>query len=275
MFKTGDINVIDPKKVFELNLDMKVTVEDIPGTPDKLLVIDNFYKNPELVEEIIKGSPASNVDEYNDSAFNGYRITMYSVIQNKIFYNILTNILKNAFDMNAIIDNKTEIVNKDRSFVINIYKEEPLLSNPNRRQYPHWDHTLFSSLLYFYNDPEGKMGTGLFKHKKSGLNHLPYDDNQRRAVCKNYGMTMEELDTMVKENEDAIASLVLTDDELCLTESDDEFELLHKTIPMYNRLCVFLGSTLHSPIVDYDQLKENDMMRVNQVMFLDPMAKRV
>ena len=180
MFKKDDIKFIDPVKTFEINLDMKVSVEVIPGTRDSVLIVDDFYKNPEMVENLIKSIPTSVVDSLHGSAYSGYRTELRSVIQNKVFHDILTNLARSAFKLDGLLTNDAILTVHDRNFIVNIHNDKPSLDNSNRRLYPHYDTSLFAALVYFHDDPTATLGTAIFKHKKSGMVHVPYHDSQKK-----------------------------------------------------------------------------------------------
>ena len=52
-------NVINESEVFEINKDCLISYEELGPTKIKLVTIDNFYKNPDLVRELALTIPAT------------------------------------------------------------------------------------------------------------------------------------------------------------------------------------------------------------------------
>lgn len=261
----NNILFYDPEEVFAINEDMLLeVVTTVEGST--VLYIDNFYKNPELVENLILRTPFSNNTSMFTSAYNGYRIYMEAVIQNKEFFVKITNIINNAFDLTSILKPNELLLTPKRSLVANLYTGDINKTNLNRNNMPHSDPAIISALVYFDNDPT--MGTALYKHKESGTMYVPDNSEQFKLVSS---ILDEEL---VKVTNDTIAyknhseTFTVDDiDDMSVSKSNN-FEVTHIVTPKYNRLVAFVSCALHAPIVDYVKLSKNNTHRLNQVLFL-------
>ena len=265
-----DIKFFDPEETFELNENMSISKE-VTEDGDILLVIDDFYKNPEMVEDLIVNTPFASTTSTYKSAYNSYRIWNDLTIQNKNIFPFLTNVIKEVFNLHGFMKDDEVLIHKNRSLVANIYTSEPNTSNPNRRTYPHWDPAIVSALVYFDNDE--KLGTALYKHKPTDVKHIMETDDQYELFSTTHGLSLESIARANESNKEAVKQYQIAENEEMVLDTDD-FEVTYKTKPKYNRLVAFLGSTLHSPMVDYGYLKDENKIRVTQVMFLNKVKKR-
>lgn len=83
MKTTQDIKIYDIEKIFELNIDMKIEVSYLGENKLPLMVIDDFYKNPELVRELLINSPVPSITSSSNGGFPGKRINLCSFMPQK------------------------------------------------------------------------------------------------------------------------------------------------------------------------------------------------
>lgn len=264
----------DPIKTFEVNPNMSIKFDTVEGV--KLIIIDDFYKNPEMVRDLIVSTPVTSNNPAYVSGYSGYRIWSDLAIQNLDIFPILTNIFKEGFNLTDEFLKEDEVImTKNRCIIGNIFTGTPNVTNNNRRHQPHWDFCLYSALIYFDKKPGN--GTALFRHKETNTTYVPTTLSQVKLGARDLGISVEEFDKTSKDNFDKLHAIHLNDDvnNEKLVDSDTmEYINIYNTEGKYNQLVAFAGATLHSPIANYEQLKNDDEIRVNQVMFLNPVKRR-
>jgi len=154
---------INEEETFAINEDMEISIEEIvPGGP-KLLIADDFYKNPELVRDLallipptvnerIQNSLPFGPDSGRLNAF--YRLDHFGVVYDNLIrlaYPELTNDIWEG----SIIDSFTRA-----TFMVNV-----MTSNNLPPRVPHIDHLdnrAFASLIYLNTPEECAGGTAFY-----------------------------------------------------------------------------------------------------------------
>jgi hypothetical protein len=267
------LKFFNPEEVFKLNPEMSINLIKLESGIN-VIQINDFYLNPELVKELILNTPVASNTPALPSGFAGYRIWSDLTIQDLDIFPTLTAIVKSAIDIpDDIISEEEYLTTKNRSLVANIYTGEPNTTNTHRKHYPHWDVWLYTALIHFTENPG--CGTALFKHKKSGLTHVPTIDAQAVLAAMELNTTPEAVKELAEANYAELDSKMLNESsENYILEESADYEVIYRTEGAYNQLTLFPGSVLHSQIVNYDYLKENNTARINQVMFLNPLKRK-
>lgn len=199
--------LIDEKELFVVNNDLNIEVRNING--QKAIIIDNFYKNPDAIRDLIIKSPASRWDKIRNN-LPGYR-----------------NVL--GIDLTGFTENIskiTEKVFKTQVFDINLFTSN-LFKNTGEDLgiggIPHSDPYYFSGIVYFNTEEEAKGGTAFFINKNTG-SMLRTPNEPEHIVREDYKYKF-------------------------LTETDQDWELVEVIEMKYNRFVLYKSNIYHSPYI--------------------------
>ena len=223
---------------FDVNNDKMYTTEylsDSLGRRHKILIFDDFYKNPDLVRNLCFKIPPTN----NSSSISGFPGTRVACVldmdelQNKI--------------MNMITVNYSNVKNMrydENKFLVNITKKTE--DSVSRIKIPHMDIVgpdmrVFASSIYLNTEEEignNTYGTSFYKNIKINATH--YND------IKNYEVYKKMYDI----------------------SDEDDYQLLNRVKMKYNRCILYDGLLLHS--IDKESFKKDifkNTWRLNQMIF--------
>jgi len=270
MLKTTDIKIFDVDKVFELNEDMKITMNYIGDDKLPLIIIDDFYKNPHLVRELLISSPVPKKTSSSQSGYPGLRVNLDSFITSKSFMQSYSDILKFyfGFDRDLMVDRE--------QFVGNVFDGSGPAHKLNN-QTPHIDPGVIASVVYLNTDDEKVGGTSVYKHRESNISFFPAGEYHFEWWCSHISKLKErDLDTVIKKEQERFKryeeSLFKSSDSsknMHILKSNDEWEILATVEAKFNRLAGYIGGTLHSAMIDFEELSKRPYKRINQVLFME------
>jgi len=264
MSNTNDIKLYNTDEIFALNPDMNINIVSADGKP--ILIIDDFYKNPDLVRDLAINTPIPSTNRSYASGYPGKRGLLGGFIDNKQFYEKVSDILLKSLDIHHFVKEGT-ILDNGGDFIVNVFDSEENISNENRFTLPHTDPSLVASVIYLNKEDEDPVGTGIYKHK-SGYSFKPNNDAHLFWICKqeddlphNY---MEGLQTVIK-------SIDLAEKQgNHVLDGNDEWECIARSTGAYNQFIGYVAGMFHSPLIDYNIFKDKNYKRINQVIFWDP-----
>ena len=95
MYKNNDLLVCgkyyNTSDVFKINEDAQISVEKFGD--QKVVVVDDFYSNPEMVRDISLNSYAS---KYDNVEYPGFRNTLYTNLEFQLKF--FTNLIEDNYD---------------------------------------------------------------------------------------------------------------------------------------------------------------------------------
>ena len=164
-----------PEEAFEVNLDPEIELLTIEDTTNQVVIADNFYKNPDMVRQIILNSPypiwkdqpdTKNFTEYYDCRQSIY--LPYERAQNVVqqiaeqFLGITQHTLEPIFNSN----------------IFRLITEQP----PNSQPFPHDDGNLIAALVMLNTQEECSGGTGFYRSKSPQADRMPADPDQHKTL---------------------------------------------------------------------------------------------
>ena len=192
----------------------------------KLLVIDDFLKNPQLMVEHAEQSQFSLYPGYHSKkGYPGIRATApvdysYSLTM------LLEPIIKKEFGVPQHLDIRKSVC------AYSLMTMQPQELGPLQRT-PHFDASTphhIAVLLYLCNEQHG--GTAFYRHITTGLNHITEETRE------NYlDVYYEEINT--KRPKPGYAK-----------ESSELYEKIGMVTAKFNRLVIYKGYMLHAPYID-------------------------
>lgn len=242
--------------ILEVNPACSVTVHQVGPAGNKLVLADNFYKNPERVTELALGLYYSETRSVIGS-YPGSRamITLdtFSLIER----------------LGKLWGEPLKPFHADYHPVIfsAIQTREYRLS-PWQRQ-PHIDQGV-TAMVYLNPEELCSGGTGIYRHRPTGISRLPINMTpELLRIAQGKGMSPERLrspdgyaeflDTVFFRPEYAAKGNVYIND------GNDFWELLYLIEMKPNRLVIFDGRMFHSQHINAGQFQ--DSFRMNQILY--------
>jgi len=222
---------IDEEKVFEVNSNAEISVTKFGIA--KCVIVDNFYKNPDLVQELAFSIPPSankRIRGNNPALRSNTFYTLDSVAD------IFDVILRKHWPeiMNTVHPDGVFQKFREATFMVNVMDSNNLPAIP-----PHLDnpsHVNFASTIYL-NSPEQCNGGTSF-----------YTYNGRQDV---QGRDLDGQGTPITEY---------------ITDSIGAWEMIGMAEMKYNRMVLYNQAVLHSAYVKPHMY--TDTYRVNQQFFI-------
>ncbi len=233
-------NFIDEEEVFAVNPDVEANVHVIGPEGIKVVVLDNFYKNPDAVRDvaltipptenvrIMAGTPGTRV-------FGHYNFECLYPILSHVFRNVYTEETKDVPDdvMREAIVNCPFCVNINQS--VNL---PPVTPHIDDRQF-----MMYAAGIYL-NLPEECTGGTSF-----------YSLNGKQSISN------EDIgDWLKSKGKEKFYDHYITD-------SVEEWELLNIATMKYNRLVMYPGNVAHTAYMKPDDFT-GDVYRLIQMMFI-------
>ena len=241
-----NIPFINEKEVFEVNPNLEACVHVIGPEEVRVVVVDNFYKNPDMVRDltlsipptenakIMAGTPGTRV-------FGHYDFESLYPIFRHLFRTVYGDLTKNVSD-----DQIYESV-RTTPFCVNINQSVNL--PPVTPHIDDRDSMLFAAGIYL-NTPEECQGGTSF-----------YMLNGKQSI------TNEDIGQWLKsKGKEKFWDHYITD-----TDNVPDWELLSVAEMKYNRLVMYPGNIVHTAYMKPDMFT-GDLYRLIQMMFvaLDP-----
>lgn len=241
-----NIPFINEKEVFEVNPSLEACVHVIGPEEVRVVVVDNFYKNPDMVRDltlsipptenakIMAGTPGTRVFAHYDFE------SLYPIFRH-LFRTVYGDLTENVSD-----DQIYESV-RTTPFCVNINQSVNL--PPVTPHIDDRDSMLFAAGIYL-NTPEECQGGTSF-----------YMLNGKQSI------TNEDIGQWLKsKGKEKFWDHYITD-----TDNVPDWELLSVAEMKYNRLVMYPGNIVHTAYMKPDMFT-GDLYRLIQMMFvaLDP-----
>lgn len=200
----------------------------------QILIIDNFYKNPQKILEVVSKLPYSLS---NTNYFPGYRINLK--LDLFFLYYIFNNLLrKNFYFVNNLPNNYFVPSFKNLDFIVNVLFTDKEL--PTRS--PHIDSTLpykFAISIYLNTIENG--GTGFFSYENK---------------IEGSSFNIEELSKIYNNKPTSY-----------INSSIDNWKLIETVNSKFNRCVIYEQDLFHSAVFDnFKDFISNP--RINQMIFI-------
>lgn len=226
---------IDESEVFAINEDITVTVEEVGPSNHKIVTVDNFYKNPDLVRDLALRIPPS----YNERILTrlpGGRINAFYLMDH--MGPVFDDIIKTIYPELWVLFPQNHINNslRDATFMVNVMSAEMVQPRP-----PHIDCPDFRAMaaMVFLNTPEecqGGTGFYTFDGEESGVE---------------YGLHKGDVEpTPVYINGDM-----------------GDWKMHHLVEMKYNRMVLYQAMYYHSAYITKDMFNDGTY-RLNQMFFI-------
>jgi len=229
-------NTIDESIVFEINKNCSIKYDTIGPTKIKVVTVDNFYKNPDMVRQLALDIPAS-ANQRIRGGNPAQRINVFYTMDG--LANFYDYILRTFWP--EIMNNVHSIGVYESfaraTFMVNVMQSENLPPTPPHLDNPSGDH--FASTIYLNTDEESAGGTSFYtfagSDSVSPINF--YDENQTQPITE------------------------------YITDSVGDWKLVGIAPMKYNRMVLYNQNVLHTAYVKPDMFT-NNLYRINQQFFI-------
>lgn len=226
------INTINEEEVFAINPDCEIKLEHYDTVP--CVIVDNFYKNPDLVRELALsipptankrircGNPALRINAFYDlDGMSGIYDQLLRTNWPHVFNNVHHQAIHNSF--------------QQATFMVNVMKSVDLPPMA-----PHVDNPSdvnFASTIYLNTPEECAGGTSFYKFNGSTSNRSGHIDKEKTKIIDHY-----------------------------LTDSVGDWEMIGIAEMVYNRMVLYNQNALHTAYIKPDMFV--DTYRINQQFFI-------
>tara|TARA_Y100000593_G_C4245544_1_gene304460 strand:- start:6 stop:800 length:795 start_codon:yes stop_codon:yes gene_type:complete len=249
-YNTGDI--------FSVNPDMEIEIEEFHN--NKIIRIDNFYRNPDLVRKLALSSVATREANFGYPGFRssfkigqGYNIPIYEDIIKSVF-----------LDFKQLYNYALDTINFNFAKSSKVYDWDS--NKGNNACHPHKDFTVadektYGSVIFLNTEDEfeeDKNGTAFYKHIPTGISDC------NREVYINYYYE-DDIST-----EYIINDIFFKDSKICddwINDGNEYWEMVHLSKMKYNRMILYPSSYFHTAYFN-NQDWDNDNHRIVQALFL-------
>lgn len=223
--------IINESDVFELNKDWDGTIVTFGPNKTKILIIDNFYKNPDMVRdlaisipptykpEILKGLPGGRIDAFYNLSHLG-----------ETYYKFMTEVFIDSQEGKSIPPTNMQIIFNNATFCVNVLIEKDLF--PCLPHVDLKDSRRYASGIFLNTPEECNGGTAFYTYKGIQEEAHPFD-----------------LDT-----------------DHYITDSEGDWDLIYLAEMKYNRMIMYQQNIYHSAYVKPGMFK--DFYRLNQMFFI-------
>ena len=257
----SDFDPIRYMKMFHLSDDLEIKIQQNIGPQKKsVVVIDNFYKDPDAVRQLCLESK-KKTDPGLLSYMPGHRVFIETAEVRKKLYPLFEEL---CFDTNIWGGGNWQNLRwfqaewQKCAFICNVINDKTLADKP-MGIIPHQDayrlqmpplNTQFAAVIYLNTPEECAGGTNLWSF--NGEMSLPYKGPTgiHEPSRPQETMTGEEIFEHIHWS----------------LHHNEEWKVEHEFEMVYNRMALYESQTLHSQNVDLGMFTDYD--RINQVLFM-------
>lgn len=227
---------INEEEVFAVNDELSVTVETIESLNRKIVIVDNFYKNPEQVRDLALRIPPS-FNERIRTRLPAPRVNAFYLMDHMghIFDKIIRDVWPEYSDQIPV--NHFFDVFRDATFVVNVMNDKFLEPRPPHIDYP--DPRCFAAMIYLNTPEECQGGTGFYTFNGEDCG-------------TEYGKSVSDNGTPT--------------DEYIIGDMGD-WKLQYMSEMKWNRMVLYQANIYHSAHVAKG-MYSGDLYRLNQMFFI-------
>ena len=191
-----------------------------------IIVIDDFFKSPELLEEESKTIKYMAPKD----------LSRYMSVKSKYaagFHRKLNAIAKDK----KITKDKIKWLSKESASYRKISYDQVTKNNVGFYAHSDFLASNFIALLYLNRSADCHGGTGFYSHKETGLQEIHYNSKPALAVMKKMGIDGNELWAMLLKD----------------ARDSSKWELTQLVKMKYNRMLIYNGTLFHSHVLDFSE----------------------
>ena len=220
---------------FAFNEEIRVKVEKVGN--EKVVIIDNFYKHPEKIQELALAIPSTRSPTLMH-ALPGSRVEATYYFGH--FGDIIPQIIQKVFDEDShLVDlNLVQDCLNHATFLVNVQESEEARNSP---RVPHLD-----------NLSDGRYAIGIYLNS-------PQDCTGGTAFYKFKGK--QTVDLLNSVDPDLLAY------DFYVQETDEHWEKIYLAEMKFNRLVMYKQNMLHTPYIPANSFT-NETPRLIQMFFI-------
>lgn len=246
---------VNEEEVFAVNPNAKVQVDIVGNEKNRVIIVDDFYKNPDMVRHLALNAPCTSWAPIT-YGFPMLRTSMH-------------------LNLNPVREKVSELALENWNYYIDEcppFMTNLCIDNVESRAHignagaPHADKCVLAAVLYLNTPEECRGGTSFYRHKETGLESLPrhpffeQDLSRIKPVAEKFGCkSLKELAETVVFAESQFQK------DSAITDSNEHWELLKVHEMRYNRILIYEGKVFHAVYGKFGDFTDN--YRVVQAMF--------
>jgi len=221
-----------------------------------VVIIDNFYENPDIVRDFILQSPLPEFPTYKEFGYHRYQRSDLLNIEGIV--DQLKGVLLLKLGISNYID--LENLNVHNQFMCNIFSNFDVES-PERN--PHSDRSILSSVIYLNKPPDDNLGSVICRHKLSDICVYPRHPLHVDWITDIEGLEPNTYLNKVSKYEEYMKKVPPIKD---VSTDIDNWEIIYQSQGKYNSMVTYFGGMLHYPVLKSDK-PNNITDRISQVFF--------
>ena len=224
-------NIINEEEVFAINDDLRAEIVTFDPNQTKVVIIDNFYKNPELVRQLALDIPPT----YKPSLLNGLpggRIDAIYQLQHfgYLFFNLINDVYVSDNRTWELSPSGVQQIFESATFCVNVTNTKEII--PMNPHVDLRDHRRFAAGIFLNSPEECAGGTSFYTYKGKTEGPPP-----GTVPAISY-----------------------------ITDSEGDWELLYLAEMKFNRLILYQQCVLHTAYVKPGMFDDN--YRLMQMFFI-------
>ena len=246
----------DSSDVFSINKNATITTEEFGN--QKVIVIDDYYVNPDLVRNISLHSISS---KQQNLSYPGFRSSI--VLNQEKNVEFFTDLVNQHYTDTSLYDDTLNTINFNMTKSSNIYNWN--YDDHGRACHPHMDtaYTVKYGAVVFLNTEDefevGVNGTAFYKHKHTGISDCT--DKIKRFYNKAGYKNINEI--FYQDNTSHCTDWI--------NDGNEHWEIIHLSHMKYNRLVLYPSSYFHQGYYNNNDFNDTNPAtdhRIVQAMFL-------
>lgn len=231
---------------FSLNSDARVDTIHIDAIDDAIVVIDDFFRFPDLVVDL-----ANELDFLGSRRTSQFKRHIGERARISISQHVAMDRLYEGLPGRKLPRHRYH----DYETVFTRFNLKHIDEMDVRQFVPHIDNdSAFSVLVYLHEQGDSAGGTYLYRHRETGLAKLPrHPDATVLPMMKERGLRPAQRGSYVE----FIKALMYSDLQVMdafpgytgIPESTQTWEVVHRIRAKFNRLVVFPALAFHSPVI--------------------------
>lgn len=239
---------IDEQEVFATNEDLKIEIVEIKSSLEtaKVAIVDNFYKNPELVRDLTLAIPPTSnerITSYLPSGRNSGRINAFYLmdslgpVYDKLIRKAFSEIVLPEFARSGRVDQILESF-KRATFMANVMTSENLPPRVPHIDCP--DYRAFASTIFLNTEDECAGGTAFYSFGEKIYSNQNYNTIDIQGT---------------------------TQPSKFVIEDEGDWKKLYVAEMKYNRMVFYQQNIFHNAYID-ETMFLGDTYRLNQQFFI-------
>ena len=250
-------NYYDSKELFRINDNPKITTETFNDNSQKVIIVDDFYTNPDGVRHLGINSVSSKAFSLG---YPGFRCKLNITRDENYDQKWIQNLINNNFEEKVNLYHHTlDIVAFNLSKSSKVYDWD--FNMFSKACHPHIDSSSevkYAAVVFLNRENEfetGVNGTGFYKHISTGISDANFAGEKEKDEIFNWN----------RKFRGKSSPTICTD---WVNDGNEYWEMTHLAQMKYNRLVIYPSTYFHQAYYNNNDFGDS-YHRLVQAMFLE------